>query len=118
MARICREAGARVSAIVFLRDLDLPIGAVDPVFHGAQLAIDATLVSPPSRSTLIQSSWEAGAVPDSLWLQVRQAVVSRRKRRPSSCCALGPASPGFTDGARSCLVQLLVGCAWQSGHRW
>ena len=42
---------------VFLRDLDLPLGAMDqrlieviaeglPVFHGAQLAIDATLVSP------------------------------------------------------------------------
>ena len=57
MARICREAGARVSATVFLRDLDLPIGAMDqrrteviaeglPVSHGAQLAIDATLVSP------------------------------------------------------------------------
>ena len=57
VARICREAGARVSANVFLRDLDLPIGAMDqrrieviaeglPVFHGAQLAINATLVSP------------------------------------------------------------------------
>ena len=56
-AVVCREAGARVSANVFLRDLDLPIGAMDqrqieviaealPVFHGAQLAIDATLVSP------------------------------------------------------------------------
>ena len=57
VARVCREAGARVSMNVFLRDLDLPIGAMDqrrieviaeglPVFHGAQLAIDATLVSP------------------------------------------------------------------------
>ena len=26
---VCREAGARVSANVFLRDLDLPIGAMD-----------------------------------------------------------------------------------------
>ena len=57
MACVCREAGARVSANVFLRDLDLPIGAMDqrrieviaeglPVFHGLQLAIDATLISP------------------------------------------------------------------------
>ena len=57
VVRVCREAGARVSANVFLRDLDLPIGAMDQrrieviaegllVFHGAQLAIDATLVSP------------------------------------------------------------------------
>ena len=44
MARLCREAGARVSMNVFLRDLDLPIDAMDqrrieviaeglPVFH-------------------------------------------------------------------------------------
>ena len=57
-ARICREAGARVSTNIFVRDLDLaPLGGVDgrrlevvaeglPVFHGAQLAIDTTLVSP------------------------------------------------------------------------
>ena len=52
-----REAGASVSVNVFLRDLDLPVGAMDqrrieviaeglPVFHRAQLAIDATFVSP------------------------------------------------------------------------
>ena len=52
------EAGARVSTNVFLRDLDLwGINVQDPrrieviaeglpAFHGAQLAIDATLVSP------------------------------------------------------------------------
>ena len=56
-ARICREAGARVMVNVFVRDLDL--GVVDrldarrleivadglPLFGGAQLAIDTTLVS-------------------------------------------------------------------------
>ena len=55
VARVCREAGARVSANVFLCDLHLTICAMGrleviaeglPVFHGAQLAIDATLVSP------------------------------------------------------------------------
>ena len=57
-ARVCREAGARVSTNIFLRDLDLlGIPATDqrrieviaeglPAFHGAQLAIDTTLVSP------------------------------------------------------------------------
>ena len=57
VARICREAGGRVSANVLLRDLDLhaPIAAdgrrlevaVDgmPLFGGAQLAVDTTLVS-------------------------------------------------------------------------
>ena len=57
-AGVCREAGARVSTNVFLRDLDvMAVPALDarrieviaeglPAFHGAQLAIDTTLVSP------------------------------------------------------------------------
>ena len=56
-ARVCREAGARVSTNVFVRDLDLPVLGHDgrrlevvadglPLFGGAQLAIDTTLVSP------------------------------------------------------------------------
>ena len=57
-ARVCREAGARVSTNVFLRDLDLVGLCVQdqrcieviaeglPVFHSAQLAIDTALVSP------------------------------------------------------------------------
>ena len=57
-ARLCREAGARVSTNVRIADLDLPPqGRVDdrkievvadglPLFHGAQLAVDATMVSP------------------------------------------------------------------------
>ena len=58
MARICREAGARVRTNVMVRNLDL--GAFDhldgrrleiiadglPLWRGAQLAIDTTLVSP------------------------------------------------------------------------
>ena len=58
IARVCREAGGRVTTNVLLRDLDLEIAdrtdarrlevAVDglPLFGGAQLAIDATIVSP------------------------------------------------------------------------
>ena len=57
-ARVCREAGARVSTNIFVRDLDVvAVRAEDqrrieviaeglPVFHGSQLAIDTTLVSP------------------------------------------------------------------------
>ena len=57
-ARVCREAGARVSTNVMVRDLDiLPLDRQDgrklevvadglPLFHGAQLAIDTTIVSP------------------------------------------------------------------------
>ena len=56
-ARVCREAGGRVSLNVRVGDLDLPPRAVDqrrlevvvdglPLFHGAQFAIDTTMVSP------------------------------------------------------------------------
>ena len=58
-AKICREVGARVTANVMVRDLDLaiPQQALDgrrlevvadglPLFGGVQLAIDTTLVSP------------------------------------------------------------------------
>ena len=57
-ARICREAGGRVTTNVLLRDLDLAfVGAAEadgrrleivvdglPLFSGAQLAVDTTLV--------------------------------------------------------------------------
>ena len=55
---MCREAGGRVTLNVRVSDLDLPPrGAHDqrrlevvadglPLFHGAQLAIDSTMVSP------------------------------------------------------------------------
>ena len=61
-ARVCREAGARVSTNVRVQDMDLPPrgDAVNrrievvadrlPLFHGGQLAIDTTLVSPLSRN--------------------------------------------------------------------
>ena len=60
-ARVCREAGARVTTNVMVRDLDLlPLHQVDahrlevvadglPLFHGAQVALDTTLVSPLRR---------------------------------------------------------------------
>ena len=57
LTRICREAGARVRTNQFLRDLNLQeISSNDgrrieiicdglPLYHGRQLAIDATIVS-------------------------------------------------------------------------
>ena len=61
-ARVCREAGARVSTNVMMRDMDLlPLDRPDtrrlevvadglPLHHGAQLAIDTTMVSPLRRN--------------------------------------------------------------------
>ena len=57
-ARICREAGARVTTNTLITDLNIPnVNRVDnrrievianglPIFQGAQLAVDTTLVSP------------------------------------------------------------------------
>ena len=61
-ARICREAGGRVRTNVFVRDLDLGVVnqfdtrrfevVVDglPLFQGAQVAVDTTLVCPLTRT--------------------------------------------------------------------
>ena len=60
VARICREAGARVRQNVLLADMNLDTPVADqrqievvanglPLWHGAQLAVDATLVCPVGR---------------------------------------------------------------------
>ena len=61
VARVCREAGGRVMTNVMLRDLDMALPNVAdgrrlevvadglPLFGGAQLSIDTTLVRPPQR---------------------------------------------------------------------
>ena len=60
VARICREAGARVQHNVMLADMNLDHPVADsrqievvanglPLWHGAQLAVDATLVCPVGR---------------------------------------------------------------------
>ena len=61
-ARVCREAGGRVRTNVFVRDLDLGVVnqfdtrrlevVVDgfPLFQGAQLAVDTSLVCPLTRT--------------------------------------------------------------------
>ena len=59
-ARICREAGARVATNVMLSQMSLDVPVADarqlavvanglPLWHGAQLAVDATPVSPVRR---------------------------------------------------------------------
>ena len=60
VARVCREAGARVARNVRLADMNLDVPVADarrievvanglPLWHGSQLAVDATLVSPLTR---------------------------------------------------------------------
>ena len=50
MARVCREAGARVCQHVRLSELEVVAHGL-PVWHGAQLASDATIVSPVAQAS-------------------------------------------------------------------
>ena len=63
VARVCREAGARVARTVRLADMNVDVPVADaraahrscrersplPLWHGSQFALDATLVSPLAR---------------------------------------------------------------------
>ena len=110
MARICREAGGRVSTNVLLRDLDLhaPIAAdgrrlevaVDglPLFGGAQLAVDTTLVS----ALHCDGTARRGAAHNE---GVAISMAKRRKDRRH---------PEVGRRARSRLVVLAV----EAGGRW
>ena len=100
-ARICREAGGRVTTNVFVRDLDVAVpNALDgrrlevvadglPLFAGAQLAVDTTLVSPlhADGSPHPHAADSDGAV---------LAIARRRKERtyPRACGACGQGSVG------------------------
>ena len=110
-ARICREGGARVTTNVMVRDLDLPVpNARDsrrleivadglPLFGGAQLAVDTTLVSPlhcdgtPHRG----AAYVDGAV----------LAAARRKKKTTYPELVGP-------NVRARLVVL----AGETGGRW
>ena len=91
-ARVCREAGGRVSVNQYVRDLDSATpNAADnrrldvvadglPLFHGAQLAIDTTMVSPLSaqgyltRGVLTPMGHEGGSSDATLSWPVRVDV--------------------------------------------
>ena len=119
VARVCREAGARVARHVRLADMNLDVPVSDerrievvanglPLWHGSQLALDATIVSPltrrgeahpradvqpgcavaaAARRKRFQTypELESGAV-DSLWSASRSAAGSAPKQC-SSCAS-------------------------------
>ena len=84
-ARICGEAGARVSTNVFVRDLDLLAPNVHdarrleivteglPLYGGAQLAVDTTLVS--------AHHCDGTARPGAAHIDGALVVARRRKQR-------------------------------------
>ena len=98
--RVCREAGARVTTNVMIRDMDLAapeawegrrieiVADGLPLFGGAQLAVDATLVSPLYHQCLEQTLqtaqfWllhveEKKLLTPSLWVTTPEPVSSGR----------------------------------------
>ena len=90
-ARVCRETGARVSTNVVVRDLDiLPLDRQDgrklevvadglPLFHGAQLAIDTTIVSPLRADGTLRPGSHAN---DGAALRVARRVKTRSVLAP------------------------------------
>ena len=110
-ARICREAGARVSTNVFVRDLDLlapnmhdarrleTVAEGLPLYGGAQLAVDTTLVS--------AHHCDGTATPGAAHVDGAALVVARRRKERAYPELVGPRS-------RAKLVVL----AGEVGGRW
>ena len=110
-ARVCREAGGRVTTNVMVRDLDLPVpDAADsrrlevvvdglPLFGGSQLAVDTTLVC----------ALHGDGTPHAGAADTDGVVLSRARRRKERTYPelVGP-------GCRLCLVVLTV----EVGSRW
>ena len=114
-ARVCREAGARVSTNLFVRDLDLPIANHDarrlevvtdglPLFGGAQLAIDTTLVS----------SVQADGRPRPQCARVDGAALSEARRRKQRTY---PELSGTQGRARLVVLAAEVGGRWSDEAR-
>lgn len=87
-ARICREAGARVATSVALRELNLDVPATDgrrievvanglPLWRGAQIAVDTTLVSPVQRDGRARPGADARPA-----LALQQAKTRKLRRYP------------------------------------
>ena len=109
-ARVCREAGARVQENVFLRELNLAsLDTYDdrrlevlatglPLHHGAQLAVDTTLVAPLTRK---------GEARPRAWHEDGAALVDARHRKETRYPEL--------LNSRRCL---LVVTGHETGGRW
>ena len=109
LARVCREAGARVARTVRVADMNIDVPVSDarrievvcngvPLWHGAQLAVDATLVSPLTRDGSPQPA--ADAQPG-----VSLARAAQRKRRHT-----------YPELLRARRCRLVVGL--ETGGRW
>ena len=97
MARVCQEAGARVARNVRLADMNIDVPVSDDCrvevaanglsfWHGAQQAVDATIVSPVTRAGEAQPG--ANVAPDA-----RRAPCLGRTGGHAGGSACGKGSP-------------------------
>ena len=95
MARVCREAGARVATNFFLRDMNLDTPVTDarqievvanglPMWNGAQVAVDTTMGSPVSADGSARPS--AAGQPG---VPCRSAIRDKRERKYRELLAAG-----------------------------
>ncbi|OLP88685.1 hypothetical protein AK812_SmicGene29924 [Symbiodinium microadriaticum] len=97
IARVCQEAGARFGRNVALAAMNLDVPIHDgrrikflynglPLWHGAQLAVDATLVSPAQAQANLSRARQRQEV---VWssLGLRLAATGTPKPPPSSACS-------------------------------
>ena len=110
-ARVCREAGGRVTLNVRVSDLDLPPRSAHdqrrlevvadglPLFHGAQLAIDTTMVSPV----------RGDGRPGPQCARVDGAALMRARRRKETTY---PELSGANGRARLVVLACEVGGRW------
>ena len=112
VARVCREAGARVARHVRLADMNLDVPVSDerrvevvahglPLWHGSQLALDATIVCALTRR---------GEPHPRADVQPGTAVSSAARRKPASCCCCCCCRPGLVPKpCNSCASSLDTG---------
>ena len=110
-ARICREAGARVGTNVMVRDMDLlPQSHLDtrrlevvadglPLFHGAQLAIDTTMVSAVRRNGLPRDDG---------------AALATARRLKERTCEVGGGWSGETQAFLRQLAKFKARSSWRT----
>ena len=113
VARVCREAGGRVSCNVFVRDLDVGVPIAGdgrrlevvtdglPLFHGAQLALDATMVS----------ALRCDGTPHRRAAEEDGAVLRAARRRKERTC---PELTGRFGRARLVVLACEVGGRWSA----
>ena len=122
VARVCREAGAQVARNVRVGDMNIDVPVSDarrievvanglPLWHGAQLAIDATIVSPVTRTGSARPGADtrpAAAVQDAARRKRRQTYPELQGARRARLVVLGIEVGGRFSTEAASFLRLLA----------